>query len=257
MNTMLWRSDEAPGVLLLGSIHLLKGELPPWVFEAHAQADTVVFESDFRDAPPPPLLPNGGELRDLDPDLWSRVEASARELEIEDESLARKYPFFVATDLAIASLRKSGATFDQGADSTLMSLTANPLALETVEEFYRLAVEQPPLQEQLESLKLGLADLNAIPERLARAAELWRANDAPGVLQALGFQEKFDLFPEIASGLFANRHAVWLPKSMQLIRRSLARKERILIVVGCAHLTGPQSFLVDLEQHAGLRFRQI
>jgi hypothetical protein len=42
---MLWRSDDAPHVRILGSIHYVEEALPDWVLEVHAGADAVVFEA--------------------------------------------------------------------------------------------------------------------------------------------------------------------------------------------------------------------
>jgi hypothetical protein len=96
---MLWRSDDAPHVLILGSIHFLEGALPDWVLEVHSGADVVVFEADFRNASPPPAVPPGSSLPVLDHDLWQVVEDTALNFGLDTQvvhDLSEQYPFAVS-----------------------------------------------------------------------------------------------------------------------------------------------------------------
>lgn len=258
--TMLWQSNQVPHVLFLGSIHVLKGELPGWVLAAHDQADAAVFEANLREVPPPPSMPNGLRLEDLDPQLWALVRKKAARLQIgneELEALATKYPFTVSTELGLAAFRSSGATFEQGPDRILMELRPDYLFLEKVDEFYSLTCEGPAIEEQMNSLRHTILTIDRMPDRLEAATERWRDNDPDGVLEALGYLEKFSDFPEIAAGLFTKRHALWLPHALRFIRRAHELREKLLFVVGCAHLTGPQSFLADIEAQTGWHFEQV
>jgi hypothetical protein len=76
---MLWRSDGAPHVQILGSIHYLDEAAPDWVIQVHEAAHVVVFEADFRQAKdlPPPTLPPDLSLPALDLELWQVVEGTA------------------------------------------------------------------------------------------------------------------------------------------------------------------------------------
>ena len=101
-----------------------------------------------------------------------------------------------------------------------------------------------------------MSRLSQLPERFSRAAESWRMGEPEAVLDALGFSEYFSDFPGIAAGLFANRHSVWLPRAEHYIQKAAELGHRLLIVVGCSHLVGPQTLLADLEEHYGYEFRQ-
>ncbi len=257
---MLWRSDDAPHVTILGSIHFLDGEIPDWVLEVHDGADAVVFEADFRKKLPPPAMPLGLSLPSLDPELWQIVEDAALDLGLaaqEVPELSTQYPFAIGGRLAGLSLERSGAYFDQGIDTVLQERTSDPLGLETFPEFYRLLYQEPPLSEQVASLRLTIQRLNELPERFLCAAESWRTGDPEAVLDALDFSRYFNDFPGLATGMFANRHALWLPRAEYYFQRAAELGHRLLIIVGCSHLAGPQTFLADLEERYGYEFRQI
>jgi uncharacterized protein YbaP (TraB family) len=258
-STMLWRSDDLPQVLILGSIHFLDGTLPDWVWEVHQGADAVVFEADFREAPPPPTMPQGLAMPSLDPELWQMVEDTARDLGLDAEvmrDLSVQYPFQIGQRLAISTLERAGARFEQGAEGVLLERTAIPLFLESCQEFYQTLYQDTPLSEHVACLRLTMSRLSQLPERFRRAAESWRMGKPEAVLDALGFSEYFSDFPGLASGLFANRHSVWLPRAEYYIKKAAEFGHRLLIVVGCSHLVGPQTLLADLEEHYNYKFRQ-
>jgi TraB/PrgY/gumN family len=98
--------------------------------------------------------------------------------------------------------------------------------------------------------------LSELPERFRRASESWRMGDPQAVLEALGFSQFFYDFPGLAAGLFANRHALWLPRVEYYILRAAELGHRLLFIVGCSHLAGPQTFLADLEERYGHKFRR-
>lgn len=258
-STMLWCSDDVPHVLILGSIHFLEGPLPDWVLEAHEGADAVVFEADFREAPPPPSMPNGLSLPALDRELWEMVEGTARDLGSDAQAvqgLSNQYPFRVGGELARLTLKRAGAHFEQGPEGIPLERTEIPLFLESCSEFYQALYQDTPLFEQVACLRLTMSRLSQLPERFKHAAESWRMGEPEAVLDALGLSEYFGDFPGVAAGLFANRHSVWLPRAEYYIQKAAELGHRLLIVVGCSHLVGPQAFLADLEELYGCEFRQ-
>lgn len=258
---MLWRSDDAPHVRILGSIHYLDEAVPDWVLQVHAGAHVVVFEADFRKAKdsPPPTLPPDLSLPALDCELWQVVEGTALDLGLSAEdvdNLRNQYPFAIAGGLVNASFGQSGAHFELGTDAVLQERTPHPFGLETVQEFYRIIYQETPLSEQVASLRLTITQLSELPERFRRASESWKMGEPEAVLEALGFSRYFNDFPGLSAGLFANRHALWLPRAEYFIQRSAELGHRLLIVVGCSHLAGPQTFLADLQEHFGYEFRR-
>lgn len=257
---MLWRSDDVPHVLMLGSIHFLDSVLPDWVLEVHAGADAVVFEADTRNPPPPPAMPDGFSLPLLDRELWQMVEDTARGLGLEDEQdlhdLSEQYPLVMGQALAKLALNEAGAHFEKGPEGALLEHTAIPLFLEDCQDCYRILFQDTPLSEQIACLRLTMNQLSQLPERFRRAAESWRMGKPEAVLDALGFSRYFNDFPGIAAGMFANRHALWLPQTDFYIQKAAELGHRLLIVVGCSHLVGPQTFLADLQERYGYEFHQ-
>lgn len=49
-----------------------------------------MFEADFREAPPPPAMPQGLSMPSLDPELWHMVEGTARGLGLD--AVLKKLP---------------------------------------------------------------------------------------------------------------------------------------------------------------------
>ncbi|HSR93032.1 MAG TPA: TraB/GumN family protein, partial [Gemmatimonadales bacterium] len=257
--SMLWRSDDAPHVLILGSIHFWDGALPDWILEVHGGADAIVFESDIRNPMPPPCVPPGLSLTALDSELWLIVEGTALGLGLDAQAvheLSDQYPFAIGGRLGALSLTQAGAHFEQGPDAVLTERTSNPLSLETFPEFYRILYQETSLAEQIASLRITIKQLGELPKRFLRALENWRMGEPEAVLDALGFSRHFNEFPGLAAGLFANRHKLWLPRAEYYIRRAAELGHRLLIVVGCSHLAGPQTFLADLRDRYGYKFRR-
>jgi uncharacterized protein YbaP (TraB family) len=256
---MLWRSDDAPHVTILGSIHFLDGALPEWVLEVHGDADAVVFEADLRQASPPPAIPPGLSLPFLNNELWELVKCTALGLGLDVQAvhdLSDQYPFAIAGKLVTLSLEQAGAYFGQGADAMLTERTSDPLGLETFTEFYQILYQETPLSEQAASLQLTIKQLNELPSRFLRASESWRMGKPEAVLDALGFSRYFNDFPGIAAGMFANRHRLWLPRAKYYIQRAAELGHRLLVIVGCSHLVGPQTLLADLDKGYGYEFHR-
>lgn len=256
---MLWHSNDAPHVRILGSIHFLEGEIPDWVLAAHNAADVVVFEANLREVPPPPQMPSGLTLYDIDRNLWTMAARYAFEIGVDEEKVREmtyQFPFSFASFLAGRTLEFMGACFDQSPDAVLTARTPSPLVLEYAPEVYRLLHQEPPLDEQLACLRRSLERMPTLLHRFRLASRSWMQGEAEAVLHDLGFDEYFNEFPSLAAGLFANRHTLWLPRAAHYIETAAQLGHQLLFVVGCAHLVGPENFLADLEEHCGYSFYQ-
>ncbi len=187
------------------------------------------------------------------------VEATARSLGLDEQGvhgLSEQYPFVMSQALTRLTLNEAGAHFEQRPEGALLERTAIPLFLESCLDCYQILVQDTPISEQIASLRLTMKQLSQLPERFRRAAENWRQGNPEGVLNSLGFSRYFTDFPGIAAGMFANRHLLWLPRAEFYIQKAAELGHRLLIIVGCSHLAGPQTFLADLEERCGYKFRQ-
>jgi hypothetical protein len=111
-------------------------------------------------------------------------------------------------------------------------------ALETVAyQFDRLDGLTGGLQES--SLKAMLADIDTQATNIETLAAAWRAGDHAALERLL--MEGFADAPEIAERLLYERNRNWV----EPVERCLTDDARCFIVVGAAHLVGPNS-LVDL-----------
>jgi uncharacterized protein YbaP (TraB family) len=83
----------------------------------------------------------------------------------------------------------------------------------------------------------SLKDLDSERASMAKLVEGWRAGDAPGVERIVLTELKQE--PLLYQRLLVERNRNWLPK----IEALFARRGHALVVVGAAHLIGPDGLI--------------
>jgi uncharacterized protein YbaP (TraB family) len=122
------------------------------------------------------------------------------------------------------------------------------VGLETAESQVDRFDKMPePLQEQL--LRSTLDDLDTQGKELAEIVSAWQRGDAASLESTLlsGFKK----YPAAYASLIVERNNNWMPQ----LDRCLARATPCLVVVGAAHLIGPDGLLA-LLQRKGYRLEQ-
>ena len=254
---MVWRGLEAAShVSLLGSIHFFDGPLPGWVLQVCDTADKVVFEADTSKARPLPSLPRGKSLKSLSLEVGRRACAIAERLGGDPADVNRLYPWAAAIQIGIWA-QPEEMQLEHGTDHVLRQQTGaeGKGSLESFEEQYRLLFKEVPLQEQISGLADSLDRLDSAPETLRQLLEAWRRGDIEAIWSISKYSELEVACPNIVAGTLTKRHELWLPRAVELIEQSAAEGERLLLVPGCLHLTGPYSFLTYLKS-AGYNFQQ-
>lgn len=130
MPTMLWRSEDAPHVTILGSIHVLDGPLPGWALEAAAAADRGVYEVEVPQGFRFPEMPSGRTIFSLSPRLGREVSREARRLGLKERDIDHLHPY-VATIVLSGNSLPSGVSASLGVEKALPRRT-DPDYLETV-----------------------------------------------------------------------------------------------------------------------------
>jgi uncharacterized protein YbaP (TraB family) len=248
----LWkvRSPQGHEAHLLGSIHVLSKSfypLSPTIDRAFAASKTLVEEVDLDEMNDPAtmvtlvgkaMLPDGQTLDEVvSSETYAAVRARADAHGLPMMLLQRMKPWMVAVTLTAAEITRTGFDPSLGIDRHFFDRAKAAgmprRALETVAyQFDRLDGLGARLQET--SLKAMLADIDSQARNIETMAAAWRIGDAPALERLL--MEGFADAPEVAERLLYERNRNWVDP----IERCLAEDARCFVVVGAAHLVGPE-----------------
>ena len=251
----LWKVTSPTGgeAYLLGSVHVLtKGFYPlsPAIEQAFASSKVLVEEVDLDEMNDPAtmmglvgkaMLPDGQTLDQVvSKETFAAIRARADQNGVPMLLLQRMKPWMAAVALITSELSKAGFDGALGIDrhfyDRAKSLGMPRRALETVAyQFDRLDGLTASLQEA--SLKAMLADIDAQATNIETMVQAWRAGDT-ATLERLLF-EGFKDSPEIAERLLLERNRNWVAP----VEKCLAEQSRCFVVVGAAHLVGPDSLV--------------
>lgn len=245
---------------LLGSVHLRPVDaqnLPAGLEEAYAQSSGLILETDLAALDSPAVRAafvaaahTGTPLRErLRAPLYGRFVARAGALRLSVESCEEMRAWWCAIALADRAFRNAGFSAAAGVDSRLQAQAAadgkpvrwleDPGAHLALFSDMDSALSRALLQAELDEGDDGLASPQAI-------YGAWRRNE---VRALAAFDRRFrQRAPPLYARLLADRNRAWMPR----ITTALAGNEPQLIVVGAAHLVGPDG-LVRMLRAAGYR----
>jgi uncharacterized protein len=259
---VLWSvKGKANTVYLLGSMHFLPSseQLPAAMLDAYRESEKLVMEIDMDDLDPSEVQMLTLQLGMLPPDqsleqelgskVFERLSTQARDLGLDPAMLQRMRPWLAGLTLTQLALMKLGWDPQAGVEQQFVRLAERDkkeiIGLETfAAQMQLLASLSPELQRQFVLYSVDDADTAAREiDELTRA---WRAGDLKGLQELLdaGFRK----YPKLYEPLTVVRNRAW----MSSIEPLLQRGDDYLIVVGAAHLVGPDS-VVDLLQRAGFK----
>jgi uncharacterized protein YbaP (TraB family) len=256
--SFLWRVESATGALYLaGSVHALSADIYPLTpaFEkAFNASDTLVEEINLGEmnqlTSPLTILGKGmfQDGRTFDQVVSKETAALVAE-RVKDmipfEMLRPMKPWMVDLMLTAIELQKEGLDANLGLDKHFFdeAQAANKrvIGLETAEsQIDRL--DQLPAAVQEQMLRSSLEDLDAERKNLKAIVSAWRRGDAPGLQQLLlaGFAN----YPAAYTSLLVERNRNWMPQ----LESCLAGRNSCFVVVGAAHLVGPDGLLTMLQK---------
>ena len=251
----LWRVDAPKGrVFLFGSFHLLPADVKwrtPAVENALNGAAVVVFETDFAGPDPQALiakyglLPPGQTLPSVLPgSTRAELERAATDLRIPPPSLAPLRPWLAALTLGVQFAISQGFDPNKGVEQQVITwakASGKGLAsLETNESQLRVFADLTREQE-IALLTVTLRQVREMPRMLGDMLAAYRKGDLAALERPLNFG--LDDFPVLRKRILRDRHEKWLPQ----IEKMIADGRTHMIVVGAAHLVGPDSIIAMLR----------
>lgn len=242
---------------LVGSLHLLSPDfypLPDAMESAFASADTLIEEIDMNEANDPELAklvlakgmyPEGQRLSSqVSPETYAKLRAWIEQSGLVVAPFERMKPWMVAMTLQTLALQRLGFDPSLGLDRYFHQASVKAgkhfIALETAaEQIDFLDRLSPATQDRmlLESIETADADMSEI----RTVAQAWRTGDADTVEEfAVGTLTDA---PEVYQSLLVDRNRRWIPAI-----ESCMETRRCFVVVGAAHLVGPEGLITLLRK---------
>jgi uncharacterized protein YbaP (TraB family) len=250
----IWKVSSPTGALyLVGSVHLLTKDyypLNPSLETAFKDSTLLVEEADLGELEAPAaqfklltrgILPGNQSLdKVVSPATFALVAKRVEALGVPLEPLKRFKPWMLALTLVQLEWQKAGFDGSLGLDRHFYDRAKvdgkTVIGLETV-DFQLSLFDEMTLEEQDRMLSGSLEDLDAERANVVRLIEAWKAGDAETVERLMLRDMEDD--PIMYKRLLVDRNRNWLPTLDALLGKS----GRAFVVVGAAHLVGPEGLL--------------
>jgi uncharacterized protein len=256
--TFGWKATGKGGVIyLIGSIHVMTPDfypLDPALEAAFKDADLLVEEVDMAEMLDPAaqmrilsrgMLPGDQSLdKLLSPATLALVRKATGDLGAAGGPLMRFKPWMLAVALQGLELQKAGFDPELGLDRHFYDQAKEAgkavQGLETAD--YQISVfDGMTMEQQDRMLAQTLKELETELASVGKLAAAWKSGDALTVERIVQAELKAD--PLIYQRLLIDRNKNWMPK----IEALFGRRGRALVVVGAAHLVGPDGVVAMLK----------
>ena len=253
-----WKVTGREGTIyLVGSVHLLTKDFYPLhdaLESAYKDSDLLVEEIDIADMTGPgaqmAMLQKGMQPSStpidkvLTPATMALLQKKAAELSLPIDALKQFKPWMIALTIEAMQWTKAGFDPQLGLDMHFYEQAKKDnktvQGLETVE--YQLArFDEMSLELQDHLLAETLKELDTEQASMSKLIEAWRSGDAPAVEKIV--LKDLQQEPQLYQRLLVERNKNWMPKLEALF----TRRTRALVVVGAAHLVGPDGLLAMLK----------
>jgi uncharacterized protein YbaP (TraB family) len=254
----LWKASQGERVVyLVGSVHLLSKDyypLNPALETAFKECDLLVEEVDLAELLAVEsqlqmltrgLLPSGQSLETvITPATFALVSQRVGALGLPIEPLKRFKPWALALTLLGLEWQSAGFDAELGLDKHFYDRAQaegkQVQGLETVE--YQISrFDGMSMDEQDRLLSSTLKGLETEKASVTALADAWKAGDVPTVERIVLRDLRQE--PRMYERLLVERNRAWLPK----IDALFSRTGRAFVVVGAAHLVGPDGLLALLK----------
>ena len=256
--SFVWKATgRQTSIYLVGSVHLLSKDYYPLsaaLDQSFKDSDLLVEELDLGEMLEPTaqmrmltrgMLPAGQTLdKVVSPETFEMVGKRATALGLPTEPLRQFKPWSLALMLMSLEWNNAGFDADLGLDKYFYDKAKADgrliQGLETPEyQVSRLDEMSPEQQDRF--LAGTLKDLETGPQSVEDLAKAWKAGDA-GAIERLALDD-LRKEQELYQRMILDRNRNWLPKIEALFNR----RGRALVVVGAAHLVGPDGLLAMLK----------
>ena len=254
----LWRIERAGRVgWLVGSIHVLTPDyypLPETMEKAFLRSTTLMEEADISEMTSPEVVKllttkaiytDGETLKtQLSPDTYRLMTERLAKFGLPVETFERMRPWMMTLTLVAAEMKRAGFDPELGVDRHFFDKAARHgkkfQTLETLAEQLELfAGLSPRLQESM--LRDTLKSLDNEISQMKTVADMWRSGDAAGlerIVLAPMMKE-----PALYDAMIVQRNRNWIPRIEACLDGG-----HCFVVVGAAHLIGPDGLLAALQQ---------
>jgi uncharacterized protein len=264
--SFLWKVHSGTRlVYLAGSVHALSPDvypLSPAFEQAFSASDTLVEEIDLAEAESLTLAPallakgmyvDGRRFNDMvSKETAALVAARLQDSGLPVEMFQVMKPWMVMLTVAALEAQKAGLDPKLGLDKYFYDRAKEArktvVGLETAQsQIDRLDAMSNDLQEQL--LRSSLSEAETARNSLKLIVSAWQRGDHAALEKTL--LSDFTQYPAAYKSLIVERNQNWIPP----IEACLARSRPCLVVVGAAHLVGPDGLLAIMRQK-GYRLEQ-
>lgn len=256
--TFAWKATGRGGtVYLMGSIHVMSDgfyPLNPALEAAFKDADLLVEEVDLAEMLDPTaqlgilsrgMLPSNQSLDTvLSPATLALVQKAVGDLGGIGGPLMRFKPWMLAIALQGLELAKAGFDPEFGLDRHFYDQAkAAGKAVQGLEtaEFQISRFDTMTMEQQDRMLAQTLRELATETATVDKLGTAWKAGDVTAVESIALADLKSD--PQMYQRLLVERNRNWMPK----IEALFARRGRALVVIGAAHMVGPDGLLAMLR----------
>jgi uncharacterized protein YbaP (TraB family) len=264
---VLWKATgRGTVVYLVGSLHLLTADfypLSPAMETAFKDSNLLVEELDLGEMASPEsqlhmltrgMLPEGRTLDNVvSPATFELVTKRLEGIGLPVEPLKRFKPWMLAVTLLGLEWQKAGFDPSLGLDQHFYDrakIDGKPVeGLETVD--YQVArFDGMSMEQQDRMLAETLRELDTETANVTALAVAWKAGDVATIERVVVEDVKRE--PDMYDRLLVERNRNWLPK----IEALFARPGHAFVVVGAAHLVGPDG-LVQALRAKGYKIEQL
>jgi uncharacterized protein YbaP (TraB family) len=254
----IWRVERDGRVgWLVGSIHVLTPDyypLPDAMETAFLKSTTLMEEADITQMASPEVVQllttkaiytDGETLKSqLSAETYQLMAARLAAFGLSIEAFERMRPWMMTLTLVAAEMKRAGFDAELGVDRHFFDKAARLdkkfRTLETLAEQLDLfASFSPKLQEAM--LRDTLRSLDSEISQMKKVADIWRAGDVAG-LEAIVLGPMMKE-PALYDAMIVQRNRNWIPKIEECFGEG-----QCFVVVGAAHLLGPDGLVAALKQ---------
>lgn len=254
----VWKVSQGDSVIYLaGTVHLLRPAdypLPDAYDRAYQLADVIVLETEMERMMQPEtqrklvsymLYPDGMLLeQQIDPAIYQRLSDYFAGQKLSIDLFRRYRPASIMLTITVLEMQKMGFS-QQGVDQYYLMQAlqdGKPVqALETLEQQMDYLASMGAGQEN-ELLQYTLDSAASVEAQFEALLQAWRVGDVEQLDKLVN--GNLDEFPGLYDSLLVERNNNWMPQ----LEAYLQTPETELVLVGAAHLVGPDGLLKQLEQ---------
>lgn len=255
----VWKAEKDGSIIYLGgTCHLLRPSdfpLPPEFDTAYSLSDMLVFETDLLELQSPEtqqklmasaMYMDGSTIdQHLSPETYALLAEYGANNGLPIESLKAFKPGMIAMTLTMMELMKAGIT-QEGVDLQFHKRATQdqkPISfLETVDEQIAYVTQIGEGNEDA-VIKSTINEMHKLTELFDDLISAWKGGDEDKINTLMN--ESISEFPDLYEKLLTGRNRKWMPQ-IEAYQKTPTKE---FILVGAAHLVGPDGVLKMLKQN--------